>query len=259
MNFFIQVRESVIDFSFYKSIKENKFAKTFLYLLLLLLIIHSMITIRNYVLVKNVMERASIELSQNIPDFELKDGKFKFSGKMPYYASSSTNEIFVIDTTGSVDARVLNNVMAGVLITEDAVYLKNNLQSQTISLADFKGADFNKQDLIEFIPKLSWLVLIAMIVSFVFVLGWKLFNAVLLALLGILISAAYKVDLKYRHLFNFSVYALTLPMIIKLAVDISGYYIPLFFVIYWAISIVYLSLALKAYKESENHENTDFI
>lgn len=259
MNFFNQVKESVIDFRFYKSIKDNRFAKTFLYLLLILLIIHSMVTVRNYLLVKNTMQRASLELSQNMPDFELKDGKFRFAGQMPYYASSSTNELFVIDTTGSVDASVLNGVMAGVLITEDSVHLKNNLQAQTINFADFEGLEFNKQDLINFIPKLSWMVLIVMIVGFVFVLGWKLLNAVLLAVIGILISAAYKVDLKFKHLFNFSVYALTLPMIIKLAVDISGYPIPMFSIIYWVISITYLSVAIKAYRESDNQENTDLI
>lgn len=252
MNFFNQVKDSVIDFKFYRNIKDNRFAKTFLYLLLLLLVIHSMITARDFLLVKNVMERASYELSANIPDFQMKDGKFRFEGKMPYYITSSTNELFVIDTTGTVGPDVLKDVIAGVLVTEDTVYLKNNLQSQSINLADFKGLEFNKQSVINFIPKLSWMVLIVMMVGFIFVLGWKLLNAVLLALLGILINSTYKTDLKYKQLFNFSVYALTLPMLIKLAVDIAGYPIPFFSIIYWSISLVYMSFAIKTYKESES-------
>lgn len=263
MNFFNEAKESVIDFKFYRNIKDNRFARTFLYLLLILLIIHAMITARDFLLVKNVMERASFELTTNMPDFELKDGKFNFAGKMPHYISMSTNELFVIDTTGSVGPESLNNVIAGVLITEDKIYLKNYMQLQTINLADFKDLQFNKQDMVNFIPKISWLVLIVMMVGFVFVLGWKLLNAVLLAIFGILINTTYKTDLKFKQLFNFSVYALTLPMLIKLAVDISGYPIPFFSLIYWFISILYMALAIKSYRETSNQagekDETDLV
>lgn len=252
MKFFYQVKDSVIDFGFYKNIKNNRFGKSFLYLLLLFLIIYSFLTVRNFLWMQSVMQQTALNLSVSIPDFEFRDGKFSFEGEMPYYISSSTDELIVIDTTGSVNPSVIDGAMSGILITEDKVYMKNNIQSQQFNLQDFKEIEFNKQDLIDLLPRVSWLMLIAMMAVFVFALGWKLLNAVFLAIIGIIINSVYKTDLKFNHLLNFSIYALTLPMLIKLAVDMSGYVVPFFFVIYWAVSIVYLSLAIKAYSESGN-------
>lgn len=257
MNFFYQVKESVIDFKFYNNIKDNTFAKSFLYLLLLMLIIYSMLTVRNFLLVENAMERTALELSASMPDFQLKDGKFSFEGKMPYYISSSTNEVFVIDTTGTVDEKVLYNSMSGILITEDRLYIKNGLQQQSMRFSELGDVEFNKQKLIEFLPKLSWLVLIFMLLWFVFVLGGQLLFAAMLALIGLAISSGLNTDLKFKHLLNFSIYALTLPMIIDLAVDISMLPVSqfLFFVIYTVIAVAYLFNAVKAYKESSNQQS----
>lgn len=254
MNFFYQVKESVIDFKFYKYIKDNRFAKSFLYLLLLLMIIYSMLTVRNFLLVKNVMEQAAFELKESMPNFQLKDGKFSFEGEMPYYISNSANEVFVIDTTGAVDYSVLQGVMTGILITEDRVYIKNNMQQQTLELSEFKDSKFGKQELIDLLPNLSWFVLIFMLVWFVFVLGGHLLFAVILALMGLIISSNLKTDLKFNHLLNFSIYALTLPMLVDLAVDISTIPVPqfLFFMIYTTISIIYLTFAIKTYREGIN-------
>lgn len=257
MNFFYQVKESVIDFNFYRKIKDNRFARSFLYLLLLFLIIYSMITVRNYILVKTAVEQATFELNESMIEFQLKDGRFSFEGEMPYYISNSTDEVFVIDTTGSVGPEALDNVITGILITENKVYLKSNERLQEFDLSMFNQVEFNKQMLIELLPQISLLVLIFMIVGFVFALGFKLLSAVFLALIGVLINSIYKTDLKYKQLFNFSIYALTLPMLIKLGVDFSGYIFPTFFVIYWAIAIVYLTVAISTYRDGINHTDVD--
>jgi hypothetical protein len=261
VNFFYQVKESVIDFKFYKQIKDNRFAKSFLYLLMLLLIVYTMLTVRNYFLVKSVMERAAFELSESIPDFELKDGKFSFEGEMPFYIGSSTNELFVIDTTGTVDENDLQDATNGMLITEDAIFfIKNNVQQQTLKFSDMKEAEFNKADLIELLPKLSWLVLVGMLIWFVFVVAGHLLFAVFLALIGLAFSSSLNTDLKYKHVLNFSIYALTLPMLLDLAVDIAGLPIPkvIFFLIYATIAGIYLLYAIKAYKENQvQPEETD--
>ncbi|OGO77786.1 MAG: hypothetical protein A2Y23_14985 [Clostridiales bacterium GWB2_37_7] len=266
MNFFYQVRESVIDFKFYKLIKDNRFAKSFLYLLLLLLIVYSMLTVRNYLLVKNILEQASFELSESMPDFQLKDGKFSFEGEMPFYISSSTNEVFIIDTTGTVDKKALQNAMTGILITENNIYIKNNAQQQELSFSEMKDTEFNKASLIERLPSLSWMVLIIMLLWFVFALGGHLLYVLILALVGLAISASLNADLKYKQVLNFSIYALTLPMLIDLAFDIAT--LPmligfggsvaaalmrqlLYFTLYTGIAIVYLYLAIKTNIENK--------
>ena len=168
MNFFNQVKESVIEFKFYKHIKDNKFGKSFLYLFLLLLIIYSMLTVRNYLLVKSIMEQAATGLKESIPEFRLENGKFSFEGDMPFYISSSTNAVFVIDTTGTIDENVLKGTTTGVLVTADAIHLKNNIQQQTLNFSDVKDVKLTKADIIEQLPGLSIWVLVFMLISFVF-------------------------------------------------------------------------------------------
>jgi len=203
------------------------------------------------------MEQFAYKLSESMVEFQLKDGKFSFEGEMPYYISSSTGELIVIDTTGSVQPKVLDNVITGVLITEDKVYMKINNSSKEIDLATLKETELNKQMLIEFLPQVSWLVLIVMMIAFVFELGFKLLNAIILALMGIFINSMYKTDLKYKQILNFSIYSLTLPMLIKLGIDLTGYVIPSFFIIYWAVSITYLSLAIRTYRDGTSKADRD--
>ena len=253
MNFFRQMRESVIDFKFYRSIKDNKFSRSFVYLLLLFLIIYFINGTRTFVVTRIVVDELTTNLNMNIPEFRLENGEFSFEGKMPYYISSSTNEVFVIDTTGQVTESVLKDVGFGMLITKDRVYLKNSqLETRTFSLTELKGITLNKSDVAEFLPKLSWIAIIFIAFGFIFVLGWKLINAVILALLGLIANAALKGRLKFNNLLNISIYALTLPMLIQLAVNLYGYPLPRFGLIYWGISILYVALAVKSCRDEEN-------
>ncbi|HYE81780.1 MAG TPA: DUF1189 domain-containing protein [Clostridia bacterium] len=250
MNFFVQIRESVIDFKFYRSIKNNRFSRSFVYLLLLFLIIYFVNGTRTFIATRIAVDDLVASMSTNIPEFRLENGEFSFEGEMPYYISSSTNEAFVIDTTGQVNESVLKDVGSGMLITRDRVYVKRSeIETREFSLSELKGINLTKSDVMEFLPKLSWIVLIAIAFVFIFVLGWKLLNAVILALLGLIANTVLKGGLKFNNLLNISIYALTLPMLIQLAVNLYGYPIPSFGLIYWGISILYVTLAVKNCKE----------
>jgi hypothetical protein len=250
MNFFIQMRESVIDFKFYNSIKNNRFSKSFVYLLLLFLIIYFINGTRTFIATRIAVDELVAGMSTSIPEFRLENGEFSFEGEMPYYISSSTDEAFVIDTTGQVSESILKDVSSGILITKNMLYVKRSeIETREFSLTELEGITLTKAKVLEFLPKLSWIVFILIAFGFIFVLGWKLLNAVILALLGLIISAVMKRRLKYGNLLNISIYALTLPMLIQLAVNLYGYPIANFWLIYWGISILYVSMAVKSCKD----------
>lgn len=252
MNFFLQVRESVIDFKFYRSIKDNKFSRSFVYLLLLFMIIYFINGTKTFIVSRMVIDEVVTGLSAGMPDFRLENGEFIFEGKMPYKISGD-NEAFIIDTTGSTDEEALRDAETGILITKDKLYIKRNaVEMREFNLKEFNTITVSKSDLLEFLPKLSWIVLIFIAFGFVFVLGWKLLNAVLLALLGLAANAMTGGRLKFNNLMNISIYALTLPMLIQLAVNLYGYPVPYFGLIYWGISILYVALAVKSCNEEDN-------
>ncbi len=253
MNFFLQMRESVIDFKFYRSIKDNKFSRSFVYMLLLFLIIYFISGTRTFIATRILVDDLAADLNVNVPEFRLENGEFSFEGKMPYIISSSSSEAFVIDTTGQVNEGVLKDVASGMLITKDKVYVKRSeVETREFSLSELKGITVSKTDVLEFLPKLSWIVFIFIAFGFIFVLGWKLLNAVILALLGLIANAVFNGRLKFNNLMNISIYALTLPMLIQLAVNLYGYPIPGFGFIYWAISILYVVLAVKSCNDDIN-------
>jgi hypothetical protein len=250
MNFFIQMRESVIDFRFYRTIRDNRFSRSFIYLLLLFLIIYAISGTRTFIATRIMVDELISSLSTNIPDFSLENGEFSFAGEMPYYISSSTNEAFVIDTTGKVDKTVLKDVGSGMLITRNMVYVKRSeAEMREFSLSEFKSFTLTKAKVLEFLPKLTWIVCILIAFGFVFVLGWKLLNAVILAMLGLIINASVRGRLQFNNLLNISIYALTLPMLLQLAVNLYGYPIPWFGLMYWGISVLYVAMAIKSCME----------
>ncbi|MFZ5352482.1 MAG: DUF1189 domain-containing protein [Bacillota bacterium] len=256
MNFFRQMKDSVTDFRFYKGIKENRFGKTFLYLLILFLIIHSINTVQNYIIARNLLEMMSVELNERVPEFQVIEGQLNFEGDMPYYILNEQGQVFVVDTTGQLDKNALEDAFSGMLFTKDRIYIKNQFQYTDVSYTDMGLSSYTKKDLVDMLPGLSSLVLVFMIIGFVFAIGIKLLQAVLLGLVGLIFGAAYNVELKFKHTFNFGVYALTLPMLLQIAYDLSGYtlppvwIVPLFTLIYWGVALVYMAMAVKYYKNS---------
>jgi hypothetical protein len=242
LNFFLQIRESVIDFKFYRSIKDNKFSRSFVYLLLLFLIIYFINGTKTFIITRIGIDEMMTGLS-NMPDFRLENGEFIFDGEMPYYFGSNSNEGFVIDTTGRLGEEALSGVNTGMLITKDKLFVKRSaVEMREFNLKEFNTITISRNDIL--------LIFIAF--GFIFVLGWKLLNAVFLALIALAANAIMGGRLKFNNLVNISIYALTLPMLLQLAVNLYGYPVPYFGLIYWGISILYAAMAINSCKDEDN-------
>lgn len=248
MRFFSQMKESVIDINFYRSIKDNKFSKSFTYLLPLYLIIYIMYSTIIFISIQGWVSGLTYQLTSNVPDFKLSNGEFSFQGKMPYTINNTAGELIVFDTTGKTTEKVLDKATVGMFIAKDYMVIKQPNKENRFSFTELKGTTITKNDFVEFLPKLNYIIIVGIILYFVIALGIKLANVLLLALCGLLFNEALKTDLKFGSLVNFSIYALTLPLLLELAVFLSGMYIPYFTFIYWFISIAYVAAAIKNYK-----------
>ena len=261
MNFFNNVKDSVVDFDFYRSIKGNKFGRSFTYLLILFMLVYSMQVTKLYVGISSGINDLANGLSTEVPDFELKEGEFHFYGEMPYYiGGNEANAPYVIDTTGQTDAGILQGKFSGILITRTQMIVKQATGAvQTLNFRDFGEVNLTKQDIVRGIPKIAPIALAVMIFAFVFVFGWKLLNALILALLGLIADSIFKTRLKFSEVYNMSIYALTLPILIQLALFLAGVSIPGFFLIYWTISIVYIFMGIRACKKDEEPDGVDVV
>jgi hypothetical protein len=75
------MRECVIDFKFYRSIKDNRFSHSFVYLLLLFLIIYCINGTSIFIYSRIVFDELAVGLHDKIPEFRLENGEFSFEGK----------------------------------------------------------------------------------------------------------------------------------------------------------------------------------
>jgi hypothetical protein len=244
MSFFKQVRESVIDYQFYNKIKNNSFAKSFVYLLLLFLIIYSLGAICDYTYIGNELD---VVASQTMFD----KGNLIFNGPMPYYLIKDDQNLFVIDTTGKITVDNMNQVYNGILFTNEAMIVKNLGQ---VKINYYKDLKINNEDLQNYFYIFHYVIIFALVLAFVLFLASKVVNAVLLALFAMAINHIYKTNLRFGALLNISIYALTLPMLLELAIKLSGYGMPIFSLLYWAVSIAYITRVLIYERDSKNGE-----
>ncbi len=246
MKFFRQLKESVTDFKFYNEIKNNTFGKSFVYFLILFFILYSINTVENYAIVNRVIDVTAMEVSDKIPNFYLENGKFVFEGEMPFYIIDEADQTIVIDTTGQLTEAVLENIEIGALITGDKAYVKNTLRYMVYDFKDYEGVTLTKQGILDFLPRIPKLIAVFLVIGFIFVLGYKLLNVILLAVAGLLISSILKAKFNFNNLLNFAIYALTLPMLLQTAIDLSGIVFPNFWLVYWLVSVIYMAMAIRS-------------
>lgn len=249
MNLFIQVKESVTDFKFFLKIKDNRFGKTFTYLLLLFLIVYSMISVKWYNDF-SIITKLAIGFTDRMPDFRLEKGQFIFDGTMPYQIINTDQGKFIIDTTGKTTIEDYKDVYNGMLITKEFIMARSDMQERKVYFKDMPELKFNKQSIVDLLPRLPSLLAVFLTFGFLFALIWKLLNVLLLAVIGILLCRTQKITIYFRHLFNLATYSLTLPMLLQLALTLSGMAMPYFGLLYWFISMMYLFYAIKYIKNS---------
>ncbi len=247
MNLFIQVKDSVIDFKSFLKVKDNRFGKTFTYLLLLLLIVYSMTSVKWYNDF-SIITKLTIGFTERMPDFRLEKGEFTFSGTMPYEIMNIDQGKFIIDTTGKTTIEDYKAVDNGILIAKDFMMVRNAMQERKIYFKDMTELKFHKQDIINILPRLPGLLAVFLIFGFLFALIWKLLNVLILAVIGILLCKTQKTTISFKHLFNLAAYSLTLPILLQLALTLSGVAVPYFGLLYWFISIMYLFYGIKYVK-----------
>jgi len=257
MNFFIQVKESVTDFKFFLKIKDNRFGKTFTYLLLLFLLVYSMTSVKWYNDFSTIINELTIGLNEKTPDFRLEKGEFAFDGAMPYEIINTDQGKFIIDTTGKTTIYDYKEIDNGMLITKDFIMARSDMQERKVYFKDLGELEFNKHDIVELLPRLPGLLAVFLTFGFLFSLIWKLLNVLILAVIGILLCKTQKTTIYFRHLFNLATYSLTLPILLQLALILAGIAIPYFSLLYWFISMMYLLYAIKYVKNSLKNDEED--
>ena len=148
----------------------------------------------------------------------------------------------------------------GVLILSDKIVLKNTIVNENIEYKytdiakKYNVPEFDKQGLIDYINNMNMANIYLIALSIIFIYTYVIYftstviDAITLGVLGIIISRLSGIRIKYRALFNMSVYSLTLPIILNLIYIVvntfTGYTIKYFEFMYTTVSYIYLIVAI---------------
>jgi hypothetical protein len=139
------------------------------------------------------------------------------------------------------------------LIFKDRVIINNNGKQTVQNFSDIT-TNIYPRDIINILNAASivWIfvLLIYTIGGFIGNLLW----ALIITLVGTVVSYIVKVKIKFKGLYRISLYSITLPVIIDTIFVSANVRIPMFSLIFLAISMVYIYLALKLIKKEVTEE-----
>lgn len=198
-----------------------------------------------------------------VPDFAVRNGQVDFKAPMPYIVEEG-NSIIIIDTTGKTQPEDLERYQTGILITRDTVYQVNMGQIQTIDLSQVP-INVNKSDVVRFIRGLWIFIPIGYVFMYLFQLGFKALDAVILGLVGLIYGSATGRKVEFGLAFKLGLYAVTVPMALQwlipnlTTIPFSNFPIGLSgFAGFWAIAIIYLIFGLQAYFKAQDEEQQGY-
>lgn len=206
-------------------------------------------------------------IKNNIESISYKDGILTVDDNKNIKIEDEKNipPVVIIDTTQSDEKNKenidnINNYDMGVLILSDKIVLKNTIVNENIEYKytdiakKYNVPEFDKQGLIDYINNMNMANIYLIALSIIFIYTYVIYftstviDAITLGVLGIIISRLSGIRIKYRALFNMSVYSLTLPIILNLIYIVvntfTGYTIKYFEFMYTTVSYIYLIVAI---------------
>ena len=249
MNFFIEMRESVINFNFYDQIRKSRCGKVFGYLALLLLIIYTLSGVRTYITANGIINETIAYMNNDMPEFSLRNGVLDWKGEPLQYLLKKNGTIVVVDINNALDDSVLDSQSTSYFVfRKESATMNTNSQKQVVTYKEL-GLNFNKADVMNLLKNGDGLVVIFTILFFPFFYGFKLLNVVLLAVVASMACAVWRFKISWKENFIISGYALTLPVLLALLFNLAGFNFP--GSIYWIISIIYVIMAIRIVRNTE--------
>lgn len=249
MNIFEKFYKNLIDFKIYRYFRKETMGSAFLYLLLITLIFGGILTGKTVHSYNTGISKVITTFNDKVPDFTLENGQLSVDADMPI-KNVSGNDIMIIDTTNSTSESILDNYASGILLTNDKMIQKKVGSQITVTqFSSFGNLKITKTMLKSYIPFLKLVAIGIAIFEPIWFYIAKLFSALLISLIGLIINAAMDTKLGYGNIYKFSIYSLTVSIIIKTIIQFFNISVPFFFLIYYGIAALWLGLGIREIKK----------
>ncbi len=253
MNFLLEMKESVVNFEFYNILRKNSYKRVFAYLAILVLVIFSIGSVKTWLIFDSEINNWKNKFKNEFPEFSMSNGVLNWSGDSVQYLVKEETTAFLIDINKTISLDEMNTKYQSYMVFyKDQAVIKNDSRLQTIFYKEFSAgiqSNINKKFIIGFLENLKVYIIFVLIFIFPFIYALKLLNVVVLASIAVLIGKFMNVKFTWKEYFLISAYSLTLPMLLGLFFDLAG--VSFHWLIFWLISLVYVVMALRAYRPEE--------
>ena len=258
MNIFKEMALSIYSYKSYRNFLNNKKFKVFgfgVILMLIYFIISVGVPAVDLLLVDGGLAGA---IKEGVPDFELRNGTLWVDDTFIYDHGNSYIEIDTDPEYVFYSAYEMQDFLYGysdvLLIDSEKIIVKNKGQIQELYFMDF-DFDFNKDDLMRWMPYIYLIILICLAVAFLWMTAWFFFGVLFVALISMIVASCMKCKLTFGQLYLLGVYSRTLPLLIKAVVSLFPFGIPFFFVINFGLSVLIVALAMQKMKVQNPNPN----
>lgn len=272
------------DPKFYKTIAKQKLGKSFVFLLLFVLILSAIFSFKYTANIKAALPEINSWVRQNfseiisdLPEIEIKNGKL-VSPQANYIKKFKGEFALIIEPDEEKVYSLVENFPNAIALTETKMLIKSTKstgqaeikETNLKEVAYFKVTPYqeeleittskNKFSVNPILIKslLEKFTLIFYPICFLFLLIAfflrKLILVLFFSLVSLVIKSSLNKPLSYKSLFTIGIYAMVPPTCLAVVIELLGMKIPGFWLIYTAIYITYLFLAIKT-EEAECKES----
>ncbi|HZG60532.1 MAG TPA: DUF1189 domain-containing protein [Anoxybacillus sp.] len=187
-------------------------------------------------------------LKSELPEFTIENGELSSSADKPVIIDKSGFRI-VFDSTGQTTKEDVERYTNAIGFLKHEIVLVANSETQYYDYAMFQNMKLTDKDVHSFIETLQSLMPVIIPVTFVilyiFASASKFIGITFLAFIGLIIRGTLGKNIKYRHTWIMSAYAVTLSTIFFTIMESLQVVVPYALAIHWFVSVTVLFLAIK--------------
>ena len=268
MGFFKKIGYSIVKIEKYPNMSAQGLGKAISYLAKIVAILTIVFCLGIVYQTHGIINEGVDYLKNNFPEFNYKEGILNVETEEPIIISAE-NSIAgetIIDTKTEDETKIneyvnqVTNAGGGIIILKNEIRIKNASVAGTV-IYSYKDTfepmgitEFNKQNVIDFVNSGKILSLYISIFLTMFLYAFVMYfistlsNAIFLSFFGYFTAWLAKIKMRYVAIFNMSVYALTLSVILNMLYIGVNIFIPFemeyFQVMYVAVAAIYLVAAI---------------
>lgn len=184
---------------------------------------------------------------EQVPRLEIQNGEIQADVTMPYRIidPESQETLVVIDKNATEDDFDRLNTL--ILITRDQIISNRNGFNRSFNLDDLEGVSIDKESLGGWIDGgITWTRTLAYPLLVINSWSYRFFQALLFGVVGLIIANSIQAKLPYAAVVRLSIIALTPVILIRTLLNFFGITVPFWWLLAFAITVIYLYQAIKA-------------